>query len=114
MPKQQLEKRPLRKDCGEEAHWIMKVKVKLFATFKDLFGAEVKEIELDDGPNIEGLLNLLCGLGRCRQEIFDESGELRPYVKILKNGRHIQFLGGVHTELEDGDVITMFPPVGGG
>jgi len=74
MPKQQLKKRPLRKNCGEEAHWIIKVKVKIFTTFKDLFVAEVKEIELYDGSNIEGLLNLLCDLGRCRQEIFYESG----------------------------------------
>jgi len=38
----------------------MKVTVKLFATFRELFGAEVKEIELENGANIQDLLNLLC------------------------------------------------------
>jgi len=92
----------------------MRIKVKFFATFRDLFGGEEEEIELESGASVQDLLNVLCDSDRCRQEIFDESGELRRHVKMLKKGRHIQFLDGVHTELEDGDVITMFPPVGGG
>ena len=66
MLNQQLEKSALRKDCGEEAHWIMEAKIKLSAIFKDLFGAEEKEIKLYDGSNTEGLSNLLCSLGRFR------------------------------------------------
>jgi molybdopterin converting factor small subunit len=106
----------------------MKVKVKFFATFREVFGAE-KEIELESGSTIQDLLNVLCDSRRCRQKIFDRSGKLKPYIKILKNGRNIplfedtrielegkriQFLGGIHTELEDGDVVAIFPPVGGG
>ncbi len=92
----------------------MKIKVKFFATFRELFGGEEKEIELESGSNIQDLLNLLCGSSQRRQEIFDNSGKLRPYVTILKNGRNIQFLGGLHTGLEKGDVIMIFPPMAGG
>ena len=72
----------------------MKIKVKFFATFRELFDGKEKEIELGSGANIEDLLNLLCDSYHCHKEIF-VSGKIKPYIKILKNGRHIQFLDGL-------------------
>jgi len=92
----------------------IKVKVKFFTTFRQLFGVEAKDIELESGADIEALLHLLCDSRRCSQELFDPSGNIRGYVKILKNGRHIEFLDGTHTKLEEGDVVAMFPPAAGG
>jgi len=92
----------------------MKIRVKFFATFRELFGGEEKEIELENGSNIQDLLNRLCDLSRCHQKIFDDSGKLRPDVKILKKRRHVQFLDGLDTQLEEGDVLIMFPVASGG
>jgi molybdopterin synthase sulfur carrier subunit len=33
---------------------------------------------------------------------------------ILKNGRNIHFLSGLDTQLDDGNLIALFPPVAGG
>ena len=46
-------------------------------------------------------------------ELF-ENGALKPFLIILKNGRHIQHLEGLATAIENGDVISIFPAVAGG
>jgi MoaD family protein len=73
------------------------------------------DIEIPEGADISRLLELLCrryeGL---YDELFDRKGSLKDYVNILKNGRNIYFLDDLATRLEDGDIITIFPPVAGG
>ncbi len=92
----------------------MKVKVMFFAPFRELFDTSESEVELSGAPNIHELLDILCDSDERRKKIFDDSGELRPYVTILKNGRYIKTMEGVKTELEEGDEVAIFPPVAGG
>lgn len=92
----------------------MKVKVKFFAPFRELFGAKESEMELKGAPDVQELLNLLCDSDERRDKIFDQFGELSSYVMILKNRQPIQILDGVRTKLEEGDEIAIFPPVSGG
>ena len=92
----------------------MKVKVVFFAPFRELFGEGEREVGLNDSPRVKELLDLLCDSEERRDKLFDQSGELRAYVMILKNGQPISTLSGVQTALEDGDEIAVFPPVTGG
>jgi len=92
----------------------MKITVKFFAPFRELFGANESEIELRNAPDVREFLNLLCDSDERRDKIFDQSGELRPYVMILKNRQPIQIFDGVRTKLKEGDEIAIFPPVSGG
>jgi len=92
----------------------MKIKVMFFAPFRGLFGADESEIELKSAANVQELLSLLCNSYERREKIFDQSGELRPYIMIFKNGQPIQMLDGIQTELEEGDEIAILPPVSGG
>ncbi len=94
---------------------MMKIGVKFYAGFRELFGDREKDLELPDGANIQDLLDLLCDSDEQRQEIYDDSGRLRNYVNImLKNGRKVRFLEEPKAELQDGDVVSIFPPIGGG
>jgi len=81
---------------------------------RELFDGEEKEIELENGSSILDLLNVLCDSGQCRQRIFDNSGEPKTYIQIFKNRRPIRSFGGIHTELGEGDVVSIIPPVFGG
>ena len=90
------------------------VKVKFFADFYEITKFREKEIELTEGADILQLLEILFRLFDIRKKIFDDKNELRKYIHILKNGRQIQYLNGLMTELKSGDEITFFPPVSGG
>ncbi len=39
-----------------------------------------------------------------------ESGEVRPYARVLVNGRSFQFVGGLEANLRAGDTIALIYP----
>lgn len=92
------------------------VVVRLYGQFRDYVGGPSAEV---DGSTIEEILRKLAdeynGLDK---EILDntESNDIRlkDYVKVLVNGRSIDFLDGVSTEIKNEDEVVIFPPVGGG
>ncbi len=92
----------------------MRVKVKFFATFREIFGVAEKEIELGSKASFRDLLDTLCDSNECRQKLFDDTGKIRRDVKMLRKGKHVQLGAQLDSELEDGDIISMFPSMFGG
>jgi len=92
----------------------MKVKVKFLSILREVFGGEEKEIKLKNKANIQDLLDNLCDTSQRRQTIFSDSSEPKAYIHILKNGKPIQSLDGIHTKLEEDDIVTIIRPLGGG
>jgi len=74
----------------------MKITVKLFATLRD-FGPKIQEMSVSENSTIEKAIKSL----NLPEEI--------PLLTIVN---------GVHTDpeemLKEGDVLALFPPVGGG
>jgi molybdopterin converting factor small subunit len=42
--------------------------------------------------------------------ILTESGDVRPYARVLVNGRSYQFVGGMGALLHDGDAVALIYP----
>ena len=42
--------------------------------------------------------------------ILTENEDVRPYARVLVNGRSFQFIGGMDAELHDGDAIALIYP----
>ena len=92
----------------------MIIHVRSFASFRDILGKELS-VELKDGSTVKDLLDdLIATRQRLKSAIFDESGKVREYVILMKNRKNIESLGGLDTELAEGDEIAILPPVAGG
>lgn len=87
--------------------------MKLFATLREIFGTRRMEVAVENGTNIGELLNFVFDTPQRRVNVFD-NGKLKSSIIILRNGRHIQHLEGIDTELSDGDSVAIFPPIAGG
>ncbi|MCX6689263.1 MAG: MoaD family protein [Methanoregula sp.] len=90
------------------------ITVKSFATLREVMDAQIR-MDLPKGATIRSLLAELSG----RYEglnalLFAAPDTLRDLVNLLRNGRNIQFLAGLDTPLDDGDLIALFPAVAGG
>jgi sulfur-carrier protein len=93
----------------------MKITLKTFADYREITGIREVLLDLEDGTTMGGLLaNLTDRYPRLGREMFHASGNLKEFIILLVNGRNVDFLEKLHTRLEEGDVVALFPPVAGG
>jgi molybdopterin converting factor small subunit len=49
-----------------------------------------------------------------RRHLYDENGELRPFVNLYLGEANVKSTGGAATPLKDGDEVTLVPSIAGG
>lgn len=93
----------------------MAIVVKFFASFREATG--VGEVAIPAVGDVGALLDELVGrFGEklAGQLYYPKTKRLLETVNILVNGRGINLLEGLKTQLKNGDVVAIFPPVSGG
>lgn len=94
------------------------VKVKLFATFREMAGGRQEvHVKLPKEATIIDLIEELPKIlgEEVKETLLDfKTGDLKPLNKILVNGCNVELLQKSRTPLKNGDVVALFPPVGGG
>jgi len=85
--------------------------VKLYGLFRKHAASSKVDIL---GGTVRVVLTTLCTNNQSLCEaMFDENG-LRSHVRVMVNGRDINLLQGLDTNLTTSDQIAIFPPIAGG
>jgi len=90
------------------------VQVNFYSTINKTFGINSVQIVSKNPLGVRSLLEKICTSPERHEQIFDTSNCLRGRIIILKNGRNINSLNGLETELNNGDKVAIFPAVSGG
>jgi len=81
----------------------LKVRVRVFASLREILGKEEVEVELPEGTSIEGLWT----------QLVSDDERLEPFTKSIQFAINHDFVGK-ETELSPDDEIAFLPPVSGG
>jgi MoaD family protein len=97
----------------------LQVSVRFFTSLRELLGKKEETIEFPKAARVtvdNVLEKLKQRYGKSFVEyVYDQkTGEMKGFLQILVNGRSSSTLNGMQTELADGDVLAILPPVGGG
>jgi sulfur-carrier protein len=97
----------------------MQVKVRLFTSLREIVGKREETLSFPEGNriNVEEVLKVLSGkYGQPFTEYVYEAktGQPKGFLQFLINGNSATTLNGLKTELKEGDVLAILPPVGGG
>jgi len=68
-----------------------------------------------NGSNIsEALTDLTNQFPTIKPHLFNDGGELRPFVNLFIGEHNIKDLQGVNTPIKDGDKVMLIPSIAGG
>ncbi len=91
----------------------MKIRVKAFARFREIMGAE-QVLEVPEGTSLKGVLSVAANRsGKVREALFN-GNDLKEYVVLMRNRKRVMRADADREVLDDGDEVAVFPPVAGG
>jgi len=81
----------------------MKVKVVMFAVFRDIVGKKEEELEIESGTTVQNLLDSYISR-------FPQMARFREHIILSVNKEY----GPPGKALKEGDEVSFLPPVSGG
>jgi len=96
---------------------VIKIKVYTIMELKKICGQREFELSVPEGSTVKNLLSLMInkwGDPLSTQLYKPNSDSILPHIRLMVNGRSIEFLKGMETVLEDEDEFLMLPLVAGG
>jgi molybdopterin synthase sulfur carrier subunit len=97
----------------------VEVKVRFFTNLREIVNKREETLTFTDDEKITVdlvLKTLAQKFGKPFMEYVynGKTGQPKNFLQFLVNGTSTSTLNGLETELKDGDVLAILPPVGGG
>jgi molybdopterin synthase sulfur carrier subunit len=97
----------------------LQVSVRFFTSLREIVGKkeEILTFPASEIVTVNTVLKMLVQrYGKRFVEYVYEGNaqEVRGFLQFLVNGKSVIAMNGLETELEDGNVLAILPPVGGG
>jgi molybdopterin synthase sulfur carrier subunit len=97
----------------------MRISVRFFTVLREITGKKEEALEIPDEEKgtIATVLKSLAS--RYGEPFFDyvfepKTGAVKGFLQFFINGQSSDAMQGLETKLEEGDVLAIVPPVGGG
>jgi len=95
------------------------VTVRFFTVLREVTGNKEQTLNLPEGEGVtvDAVLKTLGAQygKRFTEYVYDaETGEVKAFLQFFVNGKSASTLKGLQTKLEEGYVLAIVPPVGGG
>jgi sulfur-carrier protein len=97
----------------------VEVKVRFFTNLREIVNKREETLTFTEGEKVTVdlvLKTLAQKYGKPFMEYVynGKTGQPKNFLQFLVNGTSTSTLNGLETELRDGDVLAILPPVGGG
>jgi sulfur-carrier protein len=96
---------------------MMLIKIRLFTHLRELAGKREETMNFQEKTvTVKQVLNALSQTyGKPFDDyVFEADGHVKGFLQFLINGTSAATLSGLDSQLRDGDVLAILPPVGGG
>lgn len=96
---------------------MIKVKVSTILSIKNVIGEREFEVLLPEGSTVKDLIAWMINKWgeKLSSHLFHpETNQPLSHIRFMVNGRLIEFLNGMETDLKDGDEFLILPVVAGG
>ena len=96
---------------------MIKVKVSTILSLKKIVGQREFEVPLPPESTVRDLISWMVKTwgDKLSLHLFSPgTDQILPHIRLMVNGRSIEFLNGMETMLQDGDEFLMLPLVAGG
>ncbi len=85
----------------------------MFTSLRALTGVRETQLKATDVQEVINILGKQFG-DKFNKMVLEPDGSLKSYFHVLVNGRHVRLQQGLQTPLAEGDIVAIFPPIGGG